>query len=75
MERLAIIDHNAHRLYIDDVSDETLEKYNGSEEAYIQDNYTIEDNFYSWDFILDAEYIYGDDPTPMDIDFDDLKDN
>ena len=74
MERLAIIDHAAHRLYVEDVSDEQLERYGGEEEKYIEDNYTFEAG-YSWDYIVDAEYIPDDDPTPYEIDFDNIKDN
>lgn len=71
MERLAILDHSNHRLYVEDVSEESLEKYNGEEEAYIKDNYTFEGD-YSWDYITDAEYIPMDDPTPMEVEFTDL---
>ena len=71
MERLAILDHSNHRLYVEDVSEETLEKYNGEEEAYIKDNYTFEGD-YSWDYITDTEYIPMDDPTPMEVEFTDL---
>ena len=41
MERLAIIDHDRHRLFIEDVNDEMLAKYNGEEQAYIDDNYNL----------------------------------
>lgn len=55
MERLAIIDHDDHRLFIEDVSDEVLAKYDGEEEEYIKDNYDMEN--YSWDYIILAEAI------------------
>ena len=71
MERLAILDHAAHKLYIEDVTDEMLQPYNGSEEDYIKDNYTFEGDF-SWEYIVGAEYYPTTDPTPMDIDFDTL---
>ena len=72
MERLAIIDHNNHNLYIEDVSDEMLKKYNGSEEEYIKDNYNIEGNFFSWDYIVSTQFLpYEDDPTPVEINFED----
>ena len=71
MERLAILDHSNHRLYVEDVSEESLEKYNGEEQAYIEDNYTFEGD-YSWDYITDTEYIPMDDPTPMEVEFTDL---
>lgn len=54
MTRLAIIDNESHHLFIEDVSDEALAKYNGEEEAYIKDNYCIHDNF-SWDYITQAQ--------------------
>ena len=65
MERLVIIDHAAHTLFIEDVADEQLKKYNGEEEAYIRDNYTFEGDW-SWDYITDIEYIPEDDATPME---------
>ena len=55
MERIAIIDHALHRLFIEDVSDEDLEKYNGSEEDYIKDNYTF-DGDWSWDYVTSILY-------------------
>ena len=61
MERIAIIDHALHRLFIEDVSDEDLEKYNGSEEDYIKDNYTF-DGDWSWDYVTSILY-YPDKDT------------
>ena len=66
MERLVIIDHAAHTLFIEDVADEQLKKYNGEEEAYIRDNYTFEDDW-SWDYVTDIEYIPEDDATPIEL--------
>lgn len=54
MKRLAVIDHVAHHLYVEDVSEETLKEY-GSEEAYIKDMYTFEGK-YSWDWIESSDY-------------------
>lgn len=74
MTRLAIIDHETHNLFIEDVSEEALAKYNGDEEAYIKDNYFIHDNF-SWDYITLAQYIPDCDETEVyDIDFSSIKD-
>ena len=53
MEQLAILDHYNHVLIIDEVSDETLEKYNGEEEDYIKDNYEFEGDW-SWEWITDV---------------------
>lgn len=58
MERLAILDHETHTLYVEDVSDETLAKYDGEEEAYIEDNYALEE--YSWDYIVATVYTAPD---------------
>jgi hypothetical protein len=68
MVRLAILDHAAHTLFIEDVADADLERYNGSEQDYIEDNYTFEGD-YSWEYITDAEYIGEEDPDPTEIDF------
>jgi hypothetical protein len=62
-ERIAIIDHSAHTLYIEDIPIPILEeKYNGEEEDYIADNYTFSGE-YSWDFITDVEYTPNDGET------------
>ena len=66
MERIVIIDHETHILYVEDVSEEALAKYNGEEEAYIRDNYNLEGDF-SWDYIRGMEYIQGLDEDPVDI--------
>ena len=71
MERIAIIDHDNHRLYVEDIDEEVLnEKYNGEEEAYIKDNYTLEN--FSWDFITETEYYPNDDDDPISVEFEDL---
>lgn len=50
---IAIISHSAHELIIDVVDVEELEnKYDGDEQAYIDDNYLI-DGDYTWDWITD----------------------
>ena len=67
MERIAIIDHDNHRLLIEDVDEEILnDKYGGEEEAYIKDNYEL-GNF-SWDFITGIEYIPEGSEDPMELD-------
>lgn len=67
MERLAILDHETHTLYVDDVSDETLAKYDGEEEDYIEDNYALED--YSWDYIDATVYEAPDGEITTGVDF------
>jgi hypothetical protein len=72
MERLAILDHANHKLYIEDVSEETLEQYGGEEEKYIEDTYEF-DGDYSWDYIVETEYLPDDnDGDFIDIDFNSL---
>ena len=65
MRRIAIINHVTHGLYIEDIDEKELEeKYNGDEQAYIDDNYDLED--YSWDWITDIIYFPKEDKTPID---------
>ena len=53
MTRIAIIDHDEHWLYVEDIPEDILEKkYGGDEQKYIDDNYDIEN--YSWDYITDC---------------------
>ena len=74
MIRLAIIDHNEHRLYIEDVDEKTIEEYGGDEETYIEENYALEGH-YSWDYIVDAEYFPLEDKDPIEINFKSLEEN
>lgn len=72
MTRVAIIDHESHRLIVEDIDDEVLNaSYNGDEEAYIKDMYTF-DGEWSWDYIVEAEYYPMDYDDPIEIDFDSL---
>jgi len=58
MTRIAIIDHDEHQVYIEDLTDEMLAPYNGDEQKYIDDNYDLEN--YSWDYITDILYLPND---------------
>lgn len=73
MTRIAIIDHDAHNLIVEDIDDEILEsKYGGEEEAYIKDNYNLGDNW-SWDYIVSTTYYPNDeDGYGCEVDFEDL---
>ena len=71
MVRLAIIDHETHELFVETVSDEDIEKY-GGEQEYIDDNYTFSSG-YSWDYIIDAQYIGLGQSDPMEIDFEEYE--
>lgn len=70
MIRVAIIDHEYHSLYVEDIDEEILDnKYGGSEQKYIEDNFDLGE--YSWDYIVDSTYF----PTqfdPIDINYDKL---
>jgi len=77
IRRLAIIDHETHTLFVEDVDENIIEtEYNGEEEAYIRDNFACAqkgDGCWSWDYIVEVEYIPNDDDkTPYDIDFENI---
>ena len=44
IERLAIIDHETHRLYIEDVNEALIEQY-GGEQEYIDAQYTFNGSY------------------------------
>ena len=72
--RIAIIDHNKHTLYVEDINDEILEgQYGGQEQNYIDENYTFEGE-YPWDYICDTQYFPEMEKTPIEVDFEDLID-
>ena len=72
MERMAIIDHDEHKLFIEDLDeDELAEKYNGEEEKYIKDCYTLSGNW-TWEYITDAQYFPEWTTDPVRIIFGDL---
>jgi hypothetical protein len=74
MRRIAIIDHAAHELMVEDINEKELEaKYGGDEQKYIDDNYTFEGD-YSWDWITDAQYFKEGESDPIEIDFDEIGD-
>lgn len=71
MERIAILDHDRHCLYIEDVPDEILDapEWDG-EENYIKENYSV--NNFSWDYIVDTEYFPEGESVPIEINFEEL---
>lgn len=72
MIRVAIIDHDTHTLFVEDIDEETLEnEYNGEEEEYIKDNYSLSDNW-SWDYIFDTEYYCPEFDDGIAVEFSDL---
>ena len=75
MERLVIIDHAAHQVYIEDVDENVLqERYNGSEEDYIKDMYNLEGDW-SWDYVTDVVYYPNDNDDPITVDFEKVLKN
>lgn len=71
IERIVIIDHETHSLFIEDVDEDMLAKdYNGNEEDYIVDNYSLS-NTWSWDYIVSAQYFPHND-DPIDVEFTEL---
>lgn len=67
--RLAIINHDTHELFIEDVLSDEIEAA-GGEQEYIEDNYDVVKNGgnYSWEYITDIEYIPNDsEKMPMEI--------
>ena len=73
MTRIAIIDHDEHRLYVEDIPEDILEnQYGGDEQKYIDDNYDIEN--YSWDYITEGLFLPAGESDFCDIDFDTLLD-
>jgi len=70
MIRVAIIDHEYHSLYVGEIDEEILNnKYGGSEQKYIEDNFDLRD--YSWDYIVDLTY-FPKQFDPIDINYNKL---
>ena len=71
--KIAVIDHDSHTLYVEDINDDILQgQYGSDEQLYIDDNYSIEN--YSWDYIVDTQYLPEDDKTPLEINLEELCD-
>ena len=71
MERIVILDHDRHCLYIEDVLDEILDAHEwDGEENYIKENYSV--NNFSWDYIVDTEYFPEGESVPIEINFEEL---
>ena len=72
MERIVIIDHAEHKLYIEDIDEEVIEKeYGGNEEDYIVDNYNLSDHW-SWDYIISTQYFPCYYQDGIEVEFSDL---
>lgn len=73
MTRIAIIDHDEHRLYVEDIPEDILQnQYGGDEQKYIDDNYDMEN--YSWDYITEGLFLPAGESGFCDIDFDTIID-
>lgn len=71
--RIVVIDHKSHTLFVEDINNEILKRqYGGDEQLYIDDNYNLKD--YSWDYIVDTQYLPENYKTPVEINFEDLCD-
>lgn len=71
--RIVVIDHESHTLYVEDINDDILQgQYGGDVQLYIDDSYSAES--YSWDYIVDTQYIPEYDKTPVEINFEELCD-
>lgn len=68
MARLAILDHAKLELFVEDVPEEILAKYDYNEEDYILDNYQFEDGF-SFSRIVGSFYVSENDGDAIPIDF------
>jgi hypothetical protein len=68
MERIAILDHNEHKLYVEDIDEDVLNnQYWGEEERYIRDNYDME--HFSWEYIGETLYFPEMDKDPVEVEF------
>ena len=67
-EIIANIDHFNHRLFIEKIDVDMLnKKYHGEEEEYINVEYQLNnDGAWSWDWVTDIECIEGDIHAPID---------
>lgn len=64
-ERIVIIDHETHQVFIEDIDTDILnEKYDGEEEKYIRDNYVLYN--WSWDFVTNIVYFPAE-GDPIDV--------
>lgn len=71
MERIAILDHDEHRLFVEDITDEVLDapEWSGYED-YINANYDMER--FSWENIADTLYFPEGESDPIEINFKEL---
>ena len=73
MERIAVLDHDEHMLFVEDIPDEVINspEWDG-EESYILNNYDIEN--FSWEYIVETYYFPEDESMPVEIRFDEFGD-
>ena len=69
MKRIAVIDKSSKSLWVEDVTNEDLEKYNGSIEEYVKDTYDLSGDF-AFSEILEADYVPAVYKMPTEIVFD-----
>ena len=68
--RVAILDHDYHKLYVEDIDRKYIEQYAGSLEDYIRGNYLL-GNF-SYEKINDATYLSPDMEDSVTVNFEDI---
>lgn len=71
MKRIAVINQALREVYIEDISDTELEKYDGDLEAYIADSY-YESSSCVWGEVFSACYIPEDSSDVIEIDLKEL---
>ena len=72
MLRIAILDHDKRKLFVEEINDDLLNKvYGDNIERYIKYNHSIAN--YSWEYISRAIYV-NENNTSIDIHFEDIAD-
>ena len=71
MKRIAVINQALREVYIEDISDTELEKYDGDLEAYIADSY-YESSSCVWGEVFSVCYIPEDSDDVIEIDLKEL---
>lgn len=69
MVRVAIIDHSTHQLFIEDISEEMIEKYGGEEEYIVNTYGSLKDSEWSWDYITDCFYYCEENSDGINVEF------
>lgn len=72
-ERIVILDHESHSVFIEDIDMDMIDSlYDGEEERYILSKYKLGE-YWTWDYITSIQYI-DDKNQPHEIDIDEIID-